>query len=107
MRFSIQTKLMAMCLMLIFLTAGGSSCTYYVLTMQDKQQESRQRLQIAFDIILNDLEKRVATYTDRFNQFLKQNTTILAATYAYRLDESEWGTIKFLYNHYRRDSYLS
>lgn len=101
MRFSIQTKLLTMCLMLVFLTAGGISYTYYILTMQDKQRESQQRLQIAFDIVLNDLEKRVATYTERFNQFLKQNTTILAATYAYRSDDSEWGTIKFLYTHYQ------
>ncbi|MCP4396556.1 MAG: hypothetical protein GY801_04515 [bacterium] len=63
---------------------------------QDKHRESRRRIEIAFDIILNDFTKRVNTYTASVNKFLEENISLLWATYSYSLDDSEAGTIRFL-----------
>lgn len=98
---SIKTQLFLLCIMLVILTTAGVSIAYYWQTKQDKQQESRQRIQIAFDIILDDLNKRVDTYQSHFNEFLKDNLTLMGALYTYSVDSSEWGTIKFLGDHFQ------
>lgn len=100
MRVSIRTKLLVICIALVLLTTTGISITYYVLTRQDKQRASRQQIQIAFNIILNDIAKRINTYTVSVRQFLQENVTLLWATYTYSLDDSEEGTIKFLFDHF-------
>ena len=50
MRLSIRGKLFIMCLLLVLLSVGGISTTYYILTIKDKERESRQRIRISFDI---------------------------------------------------------
>ena len=96
MRYSIRTKFLVLCVLLVLVTIAGISSAYYVLTKQDKHRESRQRIEIAFDIILNDFTRRVNTYTASVNQFLEENISLLWATYSYSLDDSEAGTIRFL-----------
>ncbi|MBD3306902.1 HAMP domain-containing protein, partial [candidate division KSB3 bacterium] len=86
MKVSIQTKLLVMCIFLVFLTITGISATYYVLTKQDKQRESRQRIRIAFEIILSDFAEQVETYTTRFSEFLAQDPRLLWATDFYNQD---------------------
>lgn len=98
---SIKTQLLLLCIVLVVLTAVSISLAYYWQTKQDKQQESRQRVQIAFDIILDDLSKRVETYQAHFDEFLKDNLTLMGALYAYSVDSSEWGTIQFLGDHFQ------
>ena len=49
MHVSIQAKLLVMSILLVLLITAGISTTYYILTKQDKQRESRQRIQVAFD----------------------------------------------------------
>lgn len=44
MKASIRTKLLTMCILLVLLTTVAISGTYYLLTRQDKQRESRQRI---------------------------------------------------------------
>jgi PAS domain S-box-containing protein len=100
MNVSIRTKFLVLCIVLVLVITTGISTTYYILTRQDKQRESRQRIQIAFDIILNDFAKRVNTYTASVNKFLKENVTLLWATYTYSLDHSEKGTLMFLFDHF-------
>jgi len=104
MNVSIRTKFLVLCIVLVLVIIAGISATYYVLTRQDKQRESRQRIQIAFDIILNDFAKRVNTYTASVNKFLQENITLLWATYTYSLDDSEEGTILFLFDHFNEVS---
>ena len=96
MRHSIRTKFLVLCVALILVTVAGISGAYYMLTKQDKHRESRQRIEIAFDIILNDFTKRINTYTASVNKFLEENISLLWATYRYSLDDSETGTIRFL-----------
>ena len=88
MKISIQAKLLVLCLLLVLLTTATISATYYVLTKQDKQRESRQRIRIAFDIILDDFATRLTSYTQRFDEFLKEELVLHKATYAYSEDTS-------------------
>lgn len=101
MKFSIRTKLLLLYGLLILLATVGLSSAYYVLARQDKQRESQQRIQVAFDVILHDMAKRIETYKTRFDEFLRQNVTILGATYNYTFDDSEWGTIKWIYTYFQ------
>jgi hypothetical protein len=77
MRVSIRTKLLVICIALVLLTTAGISITYYILTRQDKQRASRQQIQIAFNILLNDFAKRITTYAVSVRQFLQENVTLL------------------------------
>lgn len=43
---------------------------YYFLVKQDKERESRQRIQIAFEVMLHDVESRLRTLTRQFEEFL-------------------------------------
>ena len=100
MRLSIRAKFLIVCLLLVFSAIVGISATYYTLTRRDKQRESRQRIQIGFDIILNDFSKRVNAYTESARKFLAENVTLLWATYTYSRDSSEAGTIQFLFDNF-------
>ena len=100
MKVTLQTKLLLLCMSLILFTTTGVSLTYYRLTRQDKQQESQQRMQIAFDIVLRDLQKRIDTYQAKFQEFIEGNVTLLQAAYTYSRDHSETGTITFLFDHF-------
>jgi len=100
MKVTLQTKLLLLCMSLILLTTTGISLTYYRLTRQDKQRESQQRMQIAFEIVLRDLQKRIDTYTTKFQEFIEGNVVLLQAAYAYSRDDSEAGTITFLFDHF-------
>lgn len=101
MRTSLQIKLLAMCIFLIALSTISISATYYALLKKEKHQESEQRIQIAFDTILHDLEGRVKNYITRANEFLKDNLVLLQATYKHSLDSGEQGTIIFLADHFQ------
>src|SRR5512136_1565094 len=100
MNMSVHTKFLVLCIVLVLVITSGISVTYYVRTKQDKQRESLQRIQIAFDIILNDFAKRINTYTASMNKFLQENVTLMWATYSYGLDQSEHGTLMFLFDHF-------
>ena len=100
MKMSIRTKFLIVCLSLVMVTIAGISLTYYTLTKQDKQRESRQRIQIGFDIILNDYTRRITTYTQSVKRFLAENVALLWATYTYSRDQSEEGTIRFLFDNF-------
>ncbi len=100
MKMSIRTKFLIVCLFLVLVTIAGISLTYYTLTKQDKQRESRQRIQIGFDIILNDYTRRITIYTQSVKRFLAENVALLWATYTYSRDQSEEGTIRFLFDNF-------
>jgi|PlaIllAssembly_1097288.scaffolds.fasta_scaffold2739056_1 hypothetical protein len=76
MKMSIQTKLLLMTIFLVAVTTVGISLAYYVLTRQDKQRESRQRIQIAFKIILDDVNNRREQSIRSFEKFLKEEQTL-------------------------------
>jgi methyl-accepting chemotaxis protein len=96
MKTSIQTKLLIMCIFLVFLTAAGISITYYILARQDKQRESRQRIRIAFDIILDDMTDRLNVYTRQFDEFLRQNSTTHWTTHGYNKNKEQITSLEFV-----------
>ena len=97
---SIRIKLLVMSISLVLITTISISVAYYILTKQDKYRESQQRLSIAFDLVQNDMRDWMETSTERMNDFLKENISLLIALYAYSLDNSEQGTISFLFEHF-------
>ncbi|MCP4401653.1 MAG: hypothetical protein GY801_30675, partial [bacterium] len=89
MRASIQTKLLLLCVFLVLLTTAGISITYYMLTKRDKQRESRQRIRIAFDILLHGFAEQIETYTSRLEEFQKENSALTWAVHSYNEDTSK------------------
>ncbi len=100
MRFSIRNKLLITYLLLVILAIVGISVPNYLITRRDKRRESRQRIQIAFDILRHDFVRRRAMYTMRFDEFLDDNVPLLSAVYSYSRDPGEIGTINFLFDHF-------
>jgi methyl-accepting chemotaxis protein len=85
-----------MCVLLVLLTTIGISATYYVLAKRDKHRESQQRIQIAFDIILDDFADRLTTYTNRVAEFLTTNEPIQVTTFSYQQDPGRISSISFI-----------
>ncbi len=96
MRASIQTKLLLLCVFLVLLTTAGISITYYMLTKRDKQRESRQRIQIAFDILLHGFAEQIETYTSRLEEFQKENSALTWAVHSYNEDTSKIEQMRFI-----------
>jgi len=67
-----------------------------MLTKQDKHRESRQRIQIAFDIVLDDFSERQNRYTNRFNEFLKADSTLGGAAFIYSQNEKQISSTQFM-----------
>ncbi len=83
MRFSLKTKFITLCIILIVLTVLGISGTYYVLTRRLVQRQSRQQIQIAFGIMFDDLTNRIDTYREKFEEFLQQDKRLNGTAYLY------------------------
>ncbi len=96
MKVSLQTKFLIVCILLVLLTTASISGTYYVLTKQDKHRESRQRIQIAFDIILDDFVDRLTSYRSWIDEFLAKDDALRTTTSLYHQDESRIGSISFI-----------
>ena len=95
MKATIQTKLLTLCILLVLLTATGISVAYYLLTKQDKRAESQQRIQIAFDGILNDWKTQRNAYQKQFERFLAEDT-LRWTTSPYNQDKKILSTIGFM-----------
>lgn len=102
MRAPIQIKLLAMCVVLIILTTGGTSLTYYALTRQDKQRESRQRIRVAFEILLDDLRNRQQQYADQCAEFVRESASLPWALYSYGDDPAQLESAQFLVTYLAR-----
>ncbi len=94
MNIRIRTKLFIFCVALIFLTTLTISSAYYVLIKRNKQQESQQQIQIALDIIWDDLTRRLQEHTQRMQDFLRQDQDALyLSARIYGSDNSKTGSI--------------
>ena len=98
MNTSIRTKLLAMSILLVLLTTGGISATYYALITQDKHQESRQRIQMAFDLLLNDFSEQRKTIQARLAEFLDTEPALASAAFLYGQEEAQIGSPLFMNN---------
>jgi methyl-accepting chemotaxis protein len=89
MNISIQTKLLAFCVLLVVLTAVSTSATYYILLKQDKQQESQQRIQIAFDLIFDDLAQQHQFYVRQMEEFINNNSVLEWSLFTYKTEPAK------------------
>lgn len=99
MKVSIQTKFLIVCILLVLLTTAGLSGTYYVLINRVMHRESRQRIRIAFDIILHDFTGRLNTYAQRIDEFLANDTALPLTTSSYMEDTTQVNIVSFLTNY--------
>lgn len=77
---SIQTKFLLVCVLLICLMAISISMTYFVLVRREKQRESQQRIQVAFDIALNAMSTQFINYKKQIDAFLSESSAIRGVT---------------------------
>lgn len=102
MKATIQIKLLVLCIILVLLTTAAISATYYVLIKQDKHWESQQRIRIAFDIILDDLETQIRFYTRKFDEFLHADPILIGATETYNDDHAQLRVSSFIVTYLAR-----
>ncbi|MCP4404185.1 MAG: hypothetical protein GY801_43620, partial [bacterium] len=88
MKASIKTQLLAMCILLVLVTTLSISIAYYVLAKQDKHRESQQRLQIALEIILDDLNRQSQRYIQKIDDYLRRDDTFRTAVNIYLQDQN-------------------
>jgi len=96
MNMSLQTKFLAVCILLVLLTTVGLSATYYTLTRQDQRVESQQRIQIAFDFILSDFSNRLENSRQRVEEFLQKDAALRLTTSAYMGNPAQLNSLSFL-----------
>jgi PAS domain S-box-containing protein len=96
MKISIQAKLLVMSIVLVLLTTTGISVTYYRLTKHDKHRESQQRIQLAFETILEDLVKQRTMTIKKFDEFLTRDNIVYWTTYLYNQDKSQILSSRFI-----------
>ncbi len=88
MQASIKTKLLMMCILLVLVTTLSISIAYYFLAKQDKHRESQQRLQIALEIILDDLNRQSQFYVQKIDDYLQRDETFQTAINIYLQDQN-------------------
>lgn len=98
MKLSIKTKVFVLCLFLTLLCVMGISTTFYIFTTRSTYRQSQERIQVAFDIILNDIYHQKHTYPNRFNDFLKQDT-LRRTLFNYQQDKRQIGSSLFITGH--------
>lgn len=89
MKISIQTKLLTLSIFLVILAILTTSIAYYVLARQDKHRESRQRIQIAFDIIRDDFAEQFQAHSKQIEEFLQRDQSLTLATQVYTRQTTE------------------
>lgn len=96
MRTTIQAKILFLCLFLVLLTTIGTSTGYYLLARGRQKRESHNSIQIAFDIILDDLHARAQNYTTQFDEFLRREVTAAWTASIYNEHTEEIGSRQFV-----------
>ncbi len=96
MNISIRNKFLIACLALVLLTVINMSAAYYFITKGNIQRETRQRIQIAFDIILDDYENRARLYIEKFDEFLAANAVLCSTASLYAQDASQLQSKTFI-----------
>ncbi len=79
MQFPIRVKFLAICIGLVLLTTLSLSSAYFLLARQDQQRESRERIQVGFDIIFDGLTNLIETHRSTLVDFLEKDTRLKGA----------------------------
>lgn len=73
---TIKIKLFSLSILLVLITSISISIPYYYLTKQDTRADSQVRIEVAFEIIRNDIEKRIQDKSQRIGELLQQVSAI-------------------------------
>jgi methyl-accepting chemotaxis protein len=65
-----------------------------MLTRRDKQREFQQRIQIAFDIVLDNFTNQLDTYTRKFDEILKTENRLSSSTFLYLQEENRLSSVR-------------
>ena len=85
-----------MCILLVLITTGVLSFSYYTLGKRGAQRESRERIQIAFDIIFDDFAQQEQFYHRQFQEFVAQSSSLDWALFAYKNNPAELSSKLFI-----------
>ncbi|GAK51984.1 methyl-accepting chemotaxis sensory transducer [Candidatus Moduliflexus flocculans] len=102
MKRSIRTKLLLMCLVLVLLATNSVSIAYYLLSKQSMHRQSQQRIRIAQDIVLDDLNRQTENIRTRFTEYLRQDIKLNWITYFYNQKPENIGTTLHLVSYASR-----
>ena len=97
MNVSIQTKFFFICVFLVLLTVIGLSSTYYYLTQNLIHQESQARIQIALDMILDNVDAQLQNTREKFETFFQQearNSRFAGAAYLFLQEENHFSALR-------------
>ena len=76
MQFSIRIKFLIICITLVLITTVSISSAYYVLAGKNAQRESRERIQVGFDVIFDGLTNLRETHRHTLLDFLDKDTRL-------------------------------
>ena len=96
MKLSIQTKLIGMSLSLVFLTTISISTAYYMLARKSQQRESQNRIQVAFDMIMEDVHERQNTYKKQVDELLKRESVVAWTASVYNQQQAKLDSRQFI-----------
>ncbi len=99
MKYSMRTKVFALCLFLVVVTVGSLSTTSYYTTKKLIHDSVEKRIQVAFDIILNDLFYQIENFPRQIDEFLKQDNSLKRALYVYGKTPEKIGSILYVTGH--------
>jgi PAS domain S-box-containing protein len=87
---------MAICIALVLVTTICTTISFYFILKNDKHRESRQRIHVAFDIVMHDLQQRIESRRLRFRDFLKENPKLHLLLNLYRQEPERMGERGFI-----------
>ncbi len=99
MKGSIQTKLLLICLALVVLATTSLSLAYYLLMRQNTRRISQERIAIAFEIILDDVENRSASYIRHVKEFIANESALGITASSYLKQPERLASNTFLSNY--------
>lgn len=99
MKGSIQHNFLVVCSALVIVTIAGLSGAYYVQMKRKTHRESRERIRIAFDLLLDGFVQQFATFAHQTEDFLARDASIARATSSYGENPQQLQSIKFIINY--------
>ncbi len=76
MHISIRTKVLSLSIFLVVLTTVTISGAYYEMARRAERREFQQRIQIAFEIVLDGLKDQISTYTQQFDDYFQKDNRL-------------------------------
>ena len=102
MHISLRAKFLGIMIILVFVTTAAMSGTYYALMKRDKHRDSKQRIAIAFNTVLQEFEKNRLNYAKKLQEFLNEDVTLALIASSYLDDPAQIASVSF-FNSYLKE----